>query len=245
MRQFILFFLIVLFSCTQNNSQQERESFFDQKSTPKKTHSNNSDDSAKESYPPPTQIINDIILSNAEAAHSIPMSEGCDNGWTKIRGGGPNAYYYCIYPTPQQERYDKFLDIPNYEITGDTVDKMYDYASVCAEMGADWCTVQELMAANKLGVISLNAQNISYDYNESCVLETNYTGTSTFARYPSRFCMEKEASGGDSCSGKYFFSKFNDPYDSGCEVEHEEKEYYGWHDSSYSWIEVNVFCCYR
>ena len=103
-----------------------------------------------------------------------------------------NAYYFCINPTPQTERYDKYLDIPHYEITGDNVDKIYDYASACAEMGADWCTVQELMAANKIGAITLNAQNITYSHDETCTLNTTFNGTATYARYPSKFCMEKK-----------------------------------------------------
>ena len=190
-------------------------------------------------------ILNDILLSDAEAAYSIPMTEGCDNGWIKIRGGGPNSYYYCINPYPQTERYDRYLDIPHQEINGDNVDKIYDYASICAEMGADWCTVQELMAANKIGAINLSAQTVTYNYDETCSQQTSFSGSTIYARYPSRFCMEKEALGGASCAGKYFFSKYEDPYVEECESAHENREFYGWHHSSYSWVSVKVYCCYR
>lgn len=193
----------------------------------------------------PSDIINDILLPTAEAAHSIPMAEGCQAGWTKIRGGGPTAYYFCILPEAKTERYSEYLDIPHQEIKGHNVDKIYDYASVCAEQGADWCTVQELMAASKQGVIELSAQSKTYAYNESCTSLTNFSGTTTFAKYPSRFCMEKEAAGGEACSGKYFFTKYTDDYFDGCEDAHENRAYYGWDDSSYSWVNVNIFCCYR
>ena len=192
-----------------------------------------------------SDIINDILISDADASSSIPMLEGCDSGWTKIRGGGPNAYYFCILPEPQTERYGQYLDIPHASINGSNIEKIYDYSSVCAEMGADWCTVQELMAAYKLGYINLSAQDVSYLYGEQCQSATTFTGTSTFAKFPSKFCMEKEAAGGEVCSGSYFFTKFNDNYYEGCENAHENRTFYGWEDNSYSWVNVNVFCCYR
>ena len=101
------------------------------------------------------------------------------------------------------------------------------------------------MTASKQGVITLDAQNITYGFDETCTQTTNFTGTSTYAKYPSRFCLEKESAGGEACSGNFFFSKYSDSYVEGCEDSHEDRIFYGWEDNSYSWVNVNVYCCYR
>ena len=68
-------------------------------------------------------IIGDILVSDASAYSSIPMLEGCDAGWTKLRGGGPKSYYFCLFPSPQTERYGQYLDLPHNSIAGHNVGK--------------------------------------------------------------------------------------------------------------------------
>ena len=96
MKIFLMAF-ILLFSCSRpgNESTQDNTQVKNKKDT--KTTTTETSGSTGGS------IIGDILVSDASAYSSIPMLEGCDAGWTKLRGGGPKSYYFCLFPSLKQK----------------------------------------------------------------------------------------------------------------------------------------------